>query len=57
MLKASTYTVGVDESSVAMEFAFVKVSLVDHAIWECEFALTFFPVVLLGALVLTARPL
>ena len=49
-----TYTVGINKSSIAMEFALVEVSFIDHTIWEGKLALTFLPVMRLGALILAA---
>jgi hypothetical protein len=40
-----------------MEFPFVEVTFINYAIGKGKMAYTFFPVILLGTLVLGLRPL
>ena len=43
----------VDERSIAVEFTFVEVAFIDHAVWEDELSLAFLPVVSFRPLILT----
>lgn len=52
-----TYTVGVVESTVSVEFTFVELALVDNTIGELEFSDALGPIVFLGAREVTSRPL
>ena len=52
-----TYSIGVDESSLSVEFSLVEVALVDDSIGEGELALALLPAIDSGTIITCFRPL
>ena len=44
-----TYAIWIDQGAIAVELSFIKLSIVNYAIWESEPSFSFFPPIINGS--------